>query len=122
MLESLAARHPSRPVVLALSDALQAERGTAAALAALTDYLARHVDLAAWSGCWTCRSAAVPDRGRAGYRGQVVHEVVRSPARAPTRLSVRSLRLLGPRGALAVPELQALGHGPAGAAGAHPRG
>ena len=47
VLESLAERHPSRPVVLALSDALLRERGPESALTALTDYLAGHVDLAA---------------------------------------------------------------------------
>ena len=78
VLESLAARQPSGPVVLALSDALLRERGPAAATATLTAYLAQHVDLAALERLLDLqyRQAAV-DGGEAAYRAGVMHEVVR---------------------------------------------
>jgi len=47
VLESLAARHPSPPLVLCLAEAIERERGAPAAMEALTHYLAGHVDLAA---------------------------------------------------------------------------
>ncbi len=76
VLEGLATRAPSRPVVLALSDALLRERGTEAALTTLTEYLARHVDLAALEQLLDLQSQAATDT-EDGYRARVVHEVVR---------------------------------------------
>ena len=79
VLESLAARQPSGPVVLALSDALLRERGPDAATATLIGYLERHVDLAALERLLDLQSrqAAAADGGDAAYRAGVMHEVVR---------------------------------------------
>ncbi|HYN77460.1 MAG TPA: lipopolysaccharide assembly protein LapB [Lamprocystis sp. (in: g-proteobacteria)] len=85
VLESLAGRHPSPPVILALSDALLRERGPRAALAALTDYLAGHADVAALERLLDLQAQPDPhavDGSRpepygAGYRRHIVHEVVR---------------------------------------------
>ncbi|MBV5275770.1 MAG: lipopolysaccharide assembly protein LapB [Lamprocystis purpurea] len=78
VLESLVSRHPSPPVLLALSDALERARGPEAALAALTDYLAGHVDLAALERLLQLQSQqATAARAGSGHRAHVVHEVVR---------------------------------------------
>lgn len=77
VLESLAARHPSPSIILALSDALLRERGPEAALAVLTDYLARHVDLAALERLLDLESRQAKGAHGDGHRCRVVHEVVR---------------------------------------------
>jgi lipopolysaccharide assembly protein B len=95
LLESLAARHPSPSLMLALSDAVLAERGLAAALETLTRYLAGHADLAALERLLDRRlrvgdanGGPQPDRDRdrdrERERDRVVHDVVRYLlARAP---------------------------------------
>ncbi|WP_295412785.1 hypothetical protein [uncultured Thiodictyon sp.] len=75
VLEALAARHPSGPVVLALSEALRRARGPAAALQTLTQYLARNVDLAALERLLDLEQPAAA--GDPACRAAVVHEVVR---------------------------------------------
>ena len=84
VLESLAARQPSGPVVLALSGALLRERGPDAAAATLTGYLERHVDLAALERLLDLQSrqaAGGEDAGRAGVMHEVVrHLLARQPA------------------------------------------
>jgi lipopolysaccharide biosynthesis regulator YciM len=86
VLESLAERQPSGPVVLALSDALLRERGPAAATATLTGYLARNVDLAALERLLDLQArqavtAGGEDAERAGVMHEVVHHLlVRQPA------------------------------------------
>lgn len=78
MLESLAVGHPCGALLLALADALLRERGLEAASAALTDYLARHVDLAALERLLDLESqCAAQTGGPAAYRAHVVHEVAR---------------------------------------------
>ena len=78
VLESLAARYPSPPLMLCLSKAIERERGAAAAMEALTSYLAGHVDLAALERLLSLQSEApsTADEGRL-ERDQVVHQVVR---------------------------------------------
>jgi lipopolysaccharide biosynthesis regulator YciM len=78
VLESLAARYPSPPLLLCLSKAIERERGAAAAIDALTRYLAGHVDLAALERLLSLQSEAPSpaDEGRL-ERDQVVHQVVR---------------------------------------------
>ncbi len=81
VLESLALRHPSPPLMLSLSDAVLAERGLDAALETLTRYLAGHVDLAALERLLDLQSRVAdgegerPSRDRA--RERVVHDAVR---------------------------------------------
>jgi lipopolysaccharide assembly protein B len=77
VLESLAARQPSPPLMLCLARAIQRERGTAAAIAALRGYLAHHADLAALE----CLLAMQAEEAAAGARptehDRVAHQVVR---------------------------------------------
>ena len=77
LLESLAARHPSPPLMLCLAKAIERERGASAAIDALTHYLARHVDLAALEHLLALESQQAPE-GEPGClrRDHVVHQVV----------------------------------------------
>ena len=77
VLESLAARHPSPPLVLSLSDAVLAERGSEAAQGVLTRYLAGHVDLAALERLLDLRSRVPDEGGERERRDRVIHDVVR---------------------------------------------
>jgi lipopolysaccharide biosynthesis regulator YciM len=81
VLESLAARHPSPPLMLALSDAVQREHGRDAAIITLTDYLAVHVDLAALERLLDLQAPDQAgdrgDQGATAERDRVIHEVVR---------------------------------------------
>lgn len=77
VLESLAARHPSPPLMLSLSDAVLAEHGPEAALETLTRYLAGHVDLAALERLLDLRSRAPDHGGEREQRDRIIHDVVR---------------------------------------------
>lgn len=77
VLESLAARHPSPPLMLCLARAIERERGPQAAIEALTRYLAGHVDLAALERLLALEGEESPPMGADPMRDRVVHAVVR---------------------------------------------
>jgi lipopolysaccharide biosynthesis regulator YciM len=77
VLESLAARHPSPPLMLGLAKAIERERGAEAAIETLTGYLAGHVDLAALERLLALQCAGTPAEAGRGDCGHVVHRVVR---------------------------------------------
>jgi lipopolysaccharide biosynthesis regulator YciM len=77
VLESLAATHPSPPLMLCLARAIERERGSQAAIEALTRYLAGHVDLTALEHLLALEGEQSPPAGADLMRDRVVHEVVR---------------------------------------------
>lgn len=80
-LETLAKDHPSPPMMLTLSDALERERGPAAAAARLIRYLSGHADLLALERLLDLRqrdpSADPNANAESRYRERIVLDVVR---------------------------------------------
>ncbi len=75
LLEDVARRHPSSPLILSLAEVLAETQSVEAALALLTDYLAGHADLAALERLLDLQSQVADDRGR--FRAGVVLAVAR---------------------------------------------
>jgi lipopolysaccharide biosynthesis regulator YciM len=75
VLQSLAERHPSTQLTLALSEAVRRRQGPAAAMEVLAGYLAGHADLAALDRLLGLKAAEVQD-GDTGPQG-AIREVVR---------------------------------------------
>ena len=79
LLESLAVRHSSPQLILALADAVLSERGPEAAMETLTRHLAANVDLAALERLLALQAEqGQADQGQTSAQGrdQVVHRVV----------------------------------------------
>lgn len=76
VLESLATRHACPPLMLSLASAIERERGRPAAIAALTDYLARHVDLAALERLLAIQAQEAAAADGSAEHDRVVHQVV----------------------------------------------
>jgi lipopolysaccharide biosynthesis regulator YciM len=62
--------------MLCLASAIQRERGSPAAIAALTDHLARHVDLAALERLLAMQAEEAAAAGGPSEHDRVVHQVV----------------------------------------------
>ena len=78
VLETLARRHSSPALILSLSEAVARNRGKAAAMDLLTDYLTRHADLAALERLLQLQSEDHPETdGVACHRARVALEVTR---------------------------------------------
>jgi len=78
VLEELARRHSSPPLILSLSDVVAQSRGREAAMDLLTQYLSRHADLAALERLLELQAEGRPETdGAARYRAGVALEVTR---------------------------------------------